>query len=352
MKPLFYRVIKVLVRAASRFMFSEVEIRGLDRMPTDRPCVVSPNHVNSFLDALLIGAFAPIKMHYLTRADVFGTRWEWVLEALQMVPVYRRRDGYDNLARNEAIFDRLRERMREGESVLVFSEAAHARTYSLRSLSKGSARFALEAQAAIDRDVCLVPVGLTYYHFGRPGFKVALIVGAPISVSDYADRYRADGPRTINDLRADLTAAMKECLLVPEKTDAYEEQVARIHRGTEDRPFPAMKEALKTPETLPPKEPPRPMLQRIARWLQLPNLGPMMGMRAALQAVDDPVFTASLKFAVGMIALPVWWILLFAVTAVVAGWTAAGLVTAGAIGAAVVQIQLIRHSRPPHVLDG
>lgn len=351
MKPFLYHLLKYLVRITSRFAFSRVEVRGMDRVPWEKPCIVSPNHQNAFLDALLVGAFAPVELTYLSRASVFGTHLDWFLEAFRMVPIYRRRDGFGNLSRNKQIFAAQREKLRRGESMVMFSETEHAHTYHLRPLSRGSSRFALETQADIDREVQLVPVGINYYHLRRPGFKVSVVVGEPLPVREYMDRYRAHEARGINALREDLTDAMKECLLVPEKTDDYRERVDRINRKNEGLSFPEMKRALRTPETLAPKGEHRPGLETLAQWISPLNAGPLWLANVLMRRVDDPVFAASLKFAVGMLVLPVWWLGLFGVGT----WAAGPTVGAGVTGLAVLTIGLrlvlIRHSNPPHPLD-
>jgi len=338
-------------------MFSTIEIRGMDRIPTDTACIVSPNHVSAFLDALLVGAFAPTNMHYLSRASAFGTRWDWFLEALKMVPIYRRRDGFETLSRNRAIFRRQREKLREGNALLMFSEAEHALTYHLRPLTRGSARFALGTRAAIDDEVLLVPVGLNYYHLQRPGFKVSVIVGEPIPVSAYDDQYTEHEARCINALRRDLASRMKACLLLPNKTADHRQRLDFINRMNEHLPFPEMKRALSDLEIekdaesstrLAPKGPYRPGLDRLGRWIDALNAPPVWGMQQMMSWVQDPAFAASLKFATGMLVLPVWWALLAGL-----GWAVhsvgAGLALAAtAVGTVLVRRALIRRANPPH----
>ncbi len=351
MKPLLYLLLKHLVRITSWFAFRRVEVRGMDRVPWEKPCIVSPNHQNAFLDALLLGAFAPVKLTYLSRASVFGTRLDWFLDALRMVPIYRQRDGFGKLSRNEQIFAALREKLRRGESMVMFSETEHALTYHLRPISRGSSRFALESQAAIDREVMVVPVGINYYHHTRLGFKVSVVVGEPLPAREYMDRYRAHEADGINALREDLTDAMKACLLVPDKTDDYRERVDRINRKNEGLSFPEMKRALRTPETLAAKGEHRPGLETLAQGISVLNAGPLWLTSTLMRWVDEPAFAASLKFAVGMLVLPVWWLGLFGVGT----WAAGPAVGAGVVGPAVLTIGLrlvlIRHSNPPHSLD-
>jgi 1-acyl-sn-glycerol-3-phosphate acyltransferase len=351
LKHFFYVVIAQLVRMASRCMFSQIEIRGMERVPWQAPCIVSPNHQNAFIDALLIGAFAPVKMGYLSRSDAFGTPFDWFLDALEMVPVYRRRDGYEKLSRNKQIFAEQRKRLGEGNSLLIFSEAEHAHTYHLRPLSKGSSRFALQTQAQIESDVWMVPVGLNYYHHRRPGFKVSIVFGEPIPMADYEARYRERDAETINELRDDLTQAMQDCLLVPEKTDDYRERIDRINRKNEALPFPAMKRALQSPESLEAKDPFRPGLQTLAAWISPLNAVPLWGTKGLMRWVDDPVFASSMKLAVGMFGLPLWWALLFAAGTLAVG-VGTGAVLAG-LGVVTIflRIYLIRLSNPPHQVE-
>lgn len=350
MKRLFYHLVAMLVRVTSWFMFSRVEVRGRDRVAWDQPCILSPNHQNAFLDALLVGIFSPVKLTFLSRASVFGTPFDWVLDALHMEPVYRRRDGFKKVAKNKDVFADQREHLTQGGSVVMFSEAEHAHTYYLRPLSRGSARLALttQAEAPPDQEVQLVPVGLNYYHLCRPGFKVSIVFGEPLPASAYMERYRNDAATGMNALRDDLAAAMKDGMLIPEKTDDYRERVARINRHTEGLSFSEMTQALEAPDTLPPKDTHRPWLESMVWALSPLNAGPLWLTSTLMQRVDEAPFTASLKFAVGMFGVPLWWALLFGLGAGLFGWTVgSGAVAASAL-ALVGHVLLVRWSNPPH----
>jgi len=348
MKTLFYYLVAALVRTTSWFMFSRVEVRGRDRIDWDAPCILSPNHQNAFLDALLVGMTAPVTLTFPARAAVFGTPFDWFLEALHMIPIYRKRDGFDKLAETRDILAEQQERLREGASLVLFSETEHAHTYYLRPLSRGSARLALRTQQDTDQSVQLVPVGINYYHLTQPGFKVSIVFGAPLRADAYAEADHETEAARINALRDDLTAAMKDCMLVPDKTDDYHERVDRLNRKNEHLSFPAMKEALETPDDLSPKGTHRPGLETLGRVLNLLNAGPLWLVRALMHWVDEPPFTASLKFAVGMFGLPLWWLGLFALVGGISSWTVGAGVVAGAVGTMMLHIVLVRLSNPPH----
>jgi hypothetical protein len=157
----------------------------------------------------------------------------------------------------------------------MFSETEHAHTYYLRPLSRGSARLALKTQNETDRTVQLVPVGINYYHLCRPGFKVSIVFGEPLRAPAYTEDDREHEAACVNALRDDLTAAMKDCMLVPEKTDDYHERVDRINRRNENLPFSEMKAALQTPEDLAPKDKHRPWLATLGRGINVLNAGPL-----------------------------------------------------------------------------
>jgi len=165
------------------------------------------------------------------------------------------------------------------------------------------------------------------------------------------DRYRDDAAGAMNTLRDDLRDAMKDCLLVPNETDDYRARVDRIHRENEGLPFPEMKRALQTPENLDAKGEPRPGLLRLARGIGLLNIVPMWGTRALMRWVDEPAFTASLKFAVGMFGLPVWWAVLFGGVSWAGGMAVGIAVTALAVLTMLLRILLIRYANPPHRLE-
>lgn len=348
MKTLFYYLVAVLVRTTSWCMFSRVEVRGRDRVDWDAPCILSPNHQNAFLDALLVGMTAPVTLTFPSRASVFGTPFDWFLDALHMIPIYRKRDGFDKLAQTRDILADQQKQLREGKSLVLFSETEHAHTYYLRPLSRGSARLALRTQQKTDQSVQLVPVGINYYHLTRPGFKVSIVFGAPLRADAYEERYQESEAACINEMRDDLTAAMKDCMLVPDKTDDYHERVDRLNRKNEPLSFSEMKDALDSPEDLAPKDAHRPWLATLGWTLNLLNAGPLWLVSALMRWVDEPPFTASLKFAVGMFGLPLWWIGLFALFGGLFGGTVGAGVVTVAVGTMLLHIVLVRFSNPPH----
>lgn len=97
MKTFFYLLIKNLLRYYNYVYFRNIEVYGYENIPQDGGILFSPNHQGAFLDPLIIGSMTPNKITSLTRSDVFGGPFQWFLDAFQMLPVYRIRNGYSNL---------------------------------------------------------------------------------------------------------------------------------------------------------------------------------------------------------------------------------------------------------------
>ena len=104
----------------------------------------SPNHQGALLDPLVLASLTKGKITSLTRSDIFGGPFQWFLDAFYMLPVYRIRNGYSNLKKNDEIFAKCYELLGLGKFMLMFSEGGHHNEYYLQNLSKGSSRLAFQ----------------------------------------------------------------------------------------------------------------------------------------------------------------------------------------------------------------
>lgn len=230
MKKLFYHFIKKIVRVGSIGYFRKIKIYGLENIPKDGGIIFSPNHQGAFLDALLVGTILPREVTSLTRSDIFGGSFQWFFDALRMLPVYRIRNGYASLKKNELVFKNCRDLLRKKEWIVIFSEAAHHNEYYLQKLSKGSSRLAYEAQLESNEvPIYLMPLGINYGHHQKPRCDLHMVFGEPIRV----DKYLIGGiskPETLNKIKNDLEIGMKKCLWLPNKDSNYSEKKKLIHR--------------------------------------------------------------------------------------------------------------------------
>jgi 1-acyl-sn-glycerol-3-phosphate acyltransferase len=163
-------VLKIWVRLALPFFVRKIIITGKEQLACKGPLVLAVNHPNSFLDAILVGVFMHHPVHFLSRGDVFRNRWvRGLLASMNMLPVYRIRDGKDKLSLNDQTFERSREVLAADGILLVFVEGfcEHQTTLQL-PLKKGAPRV-IDACWRQGVPVDILPVWLRYDSFtGHP----------------------------------------------------------------------------------------------------------------------------------------------------------------------------------------
>ena len=122
MKKIFYNFICRLLRFYNRFYFRNLKVIGKENIPTDGVILFSPNHQNALIDPIMVGTSCDRSVHSLTRSDVFGGPWQWLLDAMQTLPVYRIRDGYEKLKNNAAVFEQCYALLGNKKHMMMFSE--------------------------------------------------------------------------------------------------------------------------------------------------------------------------------------------------------------------------------------
>jgi 1-acyl-sn-glycerol-3-phosphate acyltransferase len=315
MKPTrLYRAVKWITSRALRVYFSRITIDGLENIPLDKPFILAANHQNALLDPLLVGALFPKPIHYLTRSDVFTRKTQRWLEQLNMMPIYRMKNGFGNLEKNQAIFDRCKNLFEQGEAVMIFPEGNHGEPHYLRPLSKGTSRLALDSQAYMENDLYVLPVGLNFFEQKTPRTRVSIVYGKPIAVRNYLNSYQEDAQKGYRALMDDLSVAIKECMIIPDKTEDYDLKVKKVlHSRNEELSFKKLRDLAtkdynkSAPEFInTPKNTEHSFAVKLARF---PNWGPYMILDHILKKFDDRVFYGTLKFSVMLLAMPIWWLL-------------------------------------------
>ena len=320
MKEVFYNIIKYFFYFAARLYFRRVKVYGLNNIPKDGGVLFSPNHQGALLDPLLVGSNISRSVTSLTRSDVFGGPFQWFMDALRMLPVYRIRNGYANLKKNDKIFEKCREILGNGECIMMFSEAAHHNEYFLQRLSKGSSRLALEAQMESPESlIYIVPVGINYGHHQIAWSDLHLVYGKPINLKNFLNDNNSDA-ENINLLRENLEEKMRKCIWLPDKNDQYFEKKKMIIPKNTKLEFNELKEgiekgSLKT-EGFGQKvfsNNPR-LLEILILLFSIPNFLPLLVIKNVISKFKDIVFYSSVKICLGPIIFMLWWLIVPIIT--------------------------------------
>lgn len=310
-----YGFSRFLIKTALRLYFHKIKIEGLENIPKNTPIIVTPNHQNAFLDAFLIGAFSPFPLYYLTRSDVFTWWSKPILKSVHMMPVFRIRDGYSKLSQNGAVFESCRELFNANKSVLIFAEGNHGEHYYLRSLTKGAARLAIQSQQAMDRELMIQPVGLNFFDHQSPKTTVLIKFGEPVAVKPFLKGYEKNQAQGLIRMRDAISEGMKSTLVIPEKTEDYDERVKKIFQlKHEHHSFEELKSSFSTEELV---DPNRKRKRHAIAWTLNPL--PFLVIRRIIGRIDDIVFHSSIKFATGLFLFPIWWMIIFLILSFAVG---------------------------------
>jgi 1-acyl-sn-glycerol-3-phosphate acyltransferase len=309
LKLIVYLVLKNIFRYYNRIYFRSVNVYGKNNIPTDGGVLFSPNHQGALLDPLVLASLTQGKTTSLTRSDIFGGPFQWFLDAFYMLPVYRIRNGYSNLKKNDATFAKCYELLGLGKFMLMFSEGGHHNEYYLQNLSKGSSRLAFKAaQKNPGKKIYLQPVGINYGHHQQPRCTLHLVYGQPIEVSDFVDLKLTD-VENINILKLELQNRMKACLWLPDKTENYFIQKKKINRHTTHVDFKTLKSALQNNYNKMPGVKPKSKTRKVLIFLlSVPNIIPLWISRKIIGKLEDIVFVSSLKYVLGVFLFPIWWL--------------------------------------------
>jgi hypothetical protein len=141
------------------------------------------------------------------------------------MPVYRIRDGFENLSLNDKIFLKTMDVIRNGNGLVILPEGNHAGFKRLRQLKKGIARIALQTEDAADGklNIHIVPVGLDYSNYVRYRSKLLIRIGEPFPVKKYLDLYRQNKALAYNALIDELSERIKAEIIHIEDEENYNE---------------------------------------------------------------------------------------------------------------------------------
>jgi 1-acyl-sn-glycerol-3-phosphate acyltransferase len=222
---MLYQLLKIWVRLGLPFFAKSISITGREKLAIRGPLVLAVNHPNSFLDAILLGAFMHHPVHFHTRGDVFKKSWvRRLLTCINMLPVYRLRDGKDKLSLNQQTFEKSQAVLNKNGILLVFVEGFCAYQTTLQlPLKKGAPRV-IEACWRKGLPVRVLPVWLYYSSFRQYGKCLELHLGEVIPpLSHIASTEPSVVWQKINQQMAEGLAAL-------EQKANLERKPARQHR--------------------------------------------------------------------------------------------------------------------------
>lgn len=216
---------KLLVRFSFKNYYGRIQVRNVKKIPHRQPVIFVLNHQNALMDALAVLTTNKYQPVFLARSDIFKGRIAIaILTFLKILPIYRIRDGADQVKKNEEIFEKTLQVLNNKINPLgLMPEGNHGDKRRLRPLQKGVFRIAFKAQEAYGNKpgVKIQPIGLDFEHYQKFGKSLFVNYGDPIEVAGFFDAYAENPVQAMNDFREFLAKKMKEVMIHIQSEEYY-----------------------------------------------------------------------------------------------------------------------------------
>lgn len=191
-------------------------------MPLDCPVILACNHPNAFLDSIVTTSCAGRPLYYTARGDFFKLKVaSALLRYIQILPVFRKEEGKENLHKNEETFSDCMDILTQNGAVSIFSEGFSENKWELRPLRKGTARLAFEAwtNPEIGDKLKVIPVVIHYSSWLKMFPRVYVEFLENIEKKSF-NSWEEPGifNKLFNEKLKDILS--KKCIVVDEHSDA------------------------------------------------------------------------------------------------------------------------------------
>jgi 1-acyl-sn-glycerol-3-phosphate acyltransferase len=189
----------------------DLEVTGLDNIPPEGPCILTPNHISNFDPVVVTLHTRPRHTFFMTKKELYRNSFmRWFLRMWGAFPVDRgRRDTW--------ALQQARRLLQEGQLLCMFPEGTRSKNRA--KLQKGKLG---TAKLALEHNVPVIPMAIMGTHDIQPGRrrpKVTIRVGRPIDLTAMA------GPPPYNNERYQelTTMIMKQiaAMLPPDYRGVY-----------------------------------------------------------------------------------------------------------------------------------
>lgn len=234
---MLYNIFYYLLKVTCYIYFKKIRLYQTENIPSKKSLIICANHGNSFLDAILIAIFFKRKLHFLARADVFSSPFKiWFLSQLNMIPIYRIRDGKEAVKNNEAIFDKCSRILDNNGAILIFPEGTCVVERRLRAFKTGFVQLAFKAKAI---DLQVLPLTINYSEPLNFYTEVSIDFCKPIDVIQIKNQTLGDYKQFSKLLIAETVVKISNRMVVIQSRDDddFYEQMLVLTRNDYNQSF-------------------------------------------------------------------------------------------------------------------
>jgi len=309
MKYIWQQLIKLYLQIGFIFYYKKIGVIGKENIPKDKAVLFVANHQNSLIDPLLIATTCNRNSYYITRAQAFkNSIVKVLLSSINMLPIYRIRDGFETLPKNNEVFQQCFNILENNKAILIFPEGNHNLQRRIRVISKGFTRIVfgtLEKYPKIEIDI--IPIGLNYSDPNAYASKVNIYYGKAISANEYWEKF--DKNESVNELKNEVNKQLKLLTTHIEDSKNHDEIVKFFKK--DDFLYPAIvNKKLKNLNSLTPlKSTLKKSFNPLHLVVKINSFFPLLIWKYVKSKINEIEFTATFKFVIGITAFPIFYLL-------------------------------------------
>jgi 1-acyl-sn-glycerol-3-phosphate acyltransferase len=224
-----------------------------------------------------------------------------ILSSLYLMPIYRIRDGIQQLANNQEIFEKCHAILQKKETLMIFPEGSHSKKRTIRILNKGFTRIVFGAlEKHKDLEVLVIPVGITYQHLSHFPAKVSVHYGVPISSKEIYESHPL--AKSVRILKEEVSRQLKVLSVhIPDDLH-YEQTLQQLNKANVDFTAVAeVNEMIRTAAFPAEKAPKRNTLKPLLYLIKLNSIIPYLLWRKVLKRINEVEFIDTFRFGLNLV---------------------------------------------------
>ena len=211
-----YWMVKQYVRFADWIIHNNTIVLNKQNLPRNKPILFTPNHQNALSDPMAILLHTPFQPVWLARADIFKNKIVIaILRFLKIMPVYRIRDGKENLGKNEETFNNSVKVLQNNGALALFPEGAHTGRRQMIAHKKAAPRivFMAEELARENLNIQIIPAGIYYSSYWKFNRNVIVNLGEPIPANQFLEEYKENPNAAALSMRNKIYEGLKPLVI-------------------------------------------------------------------------------------------------------------------------------------------
>jgi len=283
------------------------------------------NHPNGLIDPLMVTTHLPRINHYLVRAAVFKKPWvKKLLGTLNLMPIYRIRDGASQLGKNQEIFENCFDIFKKGETLMIFPEGSHNRKRTIRPLSKGFTRIVFGAlEKYNDLKITIIPVGLTYQNTSQYPSKVAINYGTPILANNFYNPEKLN--ISIVQLKNEVSFQLKKLSVHIPDDENYDTILNKLNKANVDfTNVDLVNTIIREANIVEQKSKVKNYLKPLLFLIIINSIFPYLIWKIASKKIDEIEFIDTFRFGLSAVTFPLFYGIQTLIFKAFFGWKIAG----------------------------